>query len=68
VLDASGKLPAGILEANIAWVGRYDECLNIYSESSDVYGKYCLITLGIDDSILGSSQAITQQVFYFSYH
>jgi hypothetical protein len=27
-LDATGKIPSGILNGNIYWMGEYDECVN----------------------------------------
>ena len=29
VIDAVGKLPAGLINGDILWVGDYDECVNI---------------------------------------
>ncbi|KAL5012244.1 hypothetical protein ScPMuIL_010795 [Solemya velum] len=29
MLDASGKIPSGLLQGNINWLGSYDECTNI---------------------------------------
>jgi len=54
VVDASGKLPSGILLGNTNWLGMYDECLEISSKQSQahqqdnitVLGEYCLVNIG----------------------
>lgn len=60
VIDAGFKLPAGLLKANMAWLGSFDECLDINSPLTQVRGKYCLTTITLDaKSILGSAQTST---------
>ncbi|XP_050306871.1 nose resistant to fluoxetine protein 6-like [Anthonomus grandis grandis] len=45
MIDASFKIPSGVLDYNVAWAGRYEQCLNIKSNKEDVKGKYCLASL-----------------------
>ena len=42
MLDASAKLPSGILNGNINQFGDFDQCLSVKSESDGIRGKYCL--------------------------
>lgn len=63
VIDASYKIPSGIFDLNMAWIGSYEECINIESKLNDVKGKYCLTTIGIDSSTaLKSSNSASVQV------
>lgn len=32
VLDATGKLPPGVLQGNFNWLGSYDQCVKISAE------------------------------------
>ncbi|KAJ3644142.1 hypothetical protein Zmor_026814 [Zophobas morio] len=43
MLDASTKIPSGLLQGNVFDLGNFDECYAIKYE--DIYGKYCLGTL-----------------------
>jgi len=45
VADATGKIPAGILEGNIQDLGSMDECLAAKADedSGTFTGKYCLV-------------------------
>jgi hypothetical protein len=45
VADATGKIPAGILEGNIQNLGSMDECLAAKpdEDSGNFTGKYCLV-------------------------
>lgn len=50
VLDASGKIPSGILEGTVLDFGSYDECLKIkvvdssrYSSGEQFRGRYCMV-------------------------
>ncbi|XP_060075376.1 mucin-1-like, partial [Ylistrum balloti] len=51
MIDASGKIPAGILDGNMVWMGSYDECLKVDTEKFQ--GQHCTTTLSVA-SILGS--------------
>ncbi|KAH7982138.1 hypothetical protein HPB52_003277 [Rhipicephalus sanguineus] len=47
-MDASGKLPEGLLEGRMASIGSYDECLDLVAEykTQELYrGKYCTVFL-----------------------
>ncbi|KAL1440572.1 hypothetical protein MTO96_001128 [Rhipicephalus appendiculatus] len=47
-MDASGKLPEGLLEGRMASIGSYDECLDLIAEykTQELYrGKYCTVFL-----------------------
>jgi len=55
VLDASGKLPPGVLKGNFQWLGNYEECINTKSvqAASDQLlqlqgfsAHYCPVTIG----------------------
>ncbi|XP_033728064.1 uncharacterized protein LOC117314531 [Pecten maximus] len=52
MIDASGKIPSGLLEGNMVWPGSYDECLNVNVDGK-FDGQYCTATLSLA-SILGS--------------
>lgn len=48
VMDASGKVPEGLLEGRMASIGAYDECLDLVAEykTKELYrGKYCTVYL-----------------------
>ncbi|CAN8019989.1 unnamed protein product, partial [Ixodes persulcatus] len=48
LMDASGKLPEGLLEGRMASIGSYDECMDLVAEykTKELYrGKYCTVML-----------------------
>ncbi|KAJ8953084.1 hypothetical protein NQ318_013426 [Aromia moschata] len=47
VLDASGKLPSGLLYGNYHVIGNFDECIEIREEKDDhvIDGKYCSVSV-----------------------
>lgn len=53
MVDASGKIPSGILEGTVMDFGSYDECLKIkvvdsskYSDGKELFrGRYCMVGL-----------------------
>lgn len=47
MIDASAKIPAGIFEQNFAWLGRFQECIQIESLKTNVKGRYCLTSINI---------------------
>ncbi|XP_046965866.1 nose resistant to fluoxetine protein 6-like [Vanessa cardui] len=51
-IDASGKIPSGILVGNLADLGSYHQCLNIQylADELDVQGKYCLIHVPLNQN------------------
>ena len=50
MFDATSKIPAGIMNANINWMGSYKMCNKIYKEtankSSPIRGRYCNTVIG----------------------
>ncbi|XP_030757502.1 nose resistant to fluoxetine protein 6-like isoform X1 [Sitophilus oryzae] len=48
MIDATAKWPAGIAKINWAWLGSFDECLEIESKAKDVRGSYCLISISLE--------------------
>lgn len=56
MVDASGKVPSGLLLGNAKWIGTYGECVGASSkqskqpENSTVLGEYCLVSIGADTS------------------
>ena len=49
MLDASGKLPSGILEGTLTDLGAFDECLAVKSEAVEgtkgFVGQYCILDM-----------------------
>lgn len=53
MFDAWGKLPTGVSQANINWVGSYDTCKDVPNPTTNEYfqyvplkGKYCRADIG----------------------
>jgi hypothetical protein len=49
-MDASAKIPSGLLEGTIADYGEYEECLNIKvteEEPLPISGKYCMTLISM---------------------
>lgn len=65
MLDASAKLPSGILSGNANQYGDFDQCLSI---RNPVRGKYCLASL--DLSLKTNGDAILNELdsLIHSYH
>jgi hypothetical protein len=42
VLDASAKIPSGIMNGNINQYGDFDQCIDTISPDQKIQGKYCL--------------------------
>ncbi|XP_011495596.1 PREDICTED: nose resistant to fluoxetine protein 6-like [Ceratosolen solmsi marchali] len=49
MLDASSKIPSGILQGNIIDLGTFDECIASQGQFHNVefHGRYCMYTFGI---------------------
>lgn len=49
VLDASSKIPSGLLKGNMKDIGMYDECVSIKTmkENTTIVGRHCMYTLDI---------------------
>ncbi|XP_052759590.1 nose resistant to fluoxetine protein 6-like isoform X1 [Galleria mellonella] len=52
-IDASAKIPSGILSGNVNDLGDYYQCLDInqHIKNMDVQGKYCTVTVPLDQVI-----------------
>lgn len=50
MIDASAKLPSGILSGNLNQYGDFDECLSVNGEHHQINSKYCLATIDIKPS------------------
>ncbi|GAB6020573.1 hypothetical protein CHUAL_003252 [Chamberlinius hualienensis] len=53
MVDASAKIPTGILEGNLKWLGSFSECLKINNEGL-FSGQYCTATLTNQSSELAT--------------
>ncbi|XP_067127087.1 nose resistant to fluoxetine protein 6-like [Centruroides vittatus] len=68
MIDSFGKLPAGMLGMTQWLAGDYDQCLSIEipqneeeisgKRSEQVRGKYCALTIGIDESLKRITKSI----------
>ncbi|KAK0160135.1 hypothetical protein PV328_007572 [Microctonus aethiopoides] len=49
MLDASSKIPSGLLKGNMKDIGMYDECVSIKTmkENTTIVGRHCMYTLDI---------------------
>ncbi|KAL7286332.1 hypothetical protein TKK_0019290 [Trichogramma kaykai] len=49
MIDASSKLPSGILQGNFVDLGMFDECISVYDNSSEfeIRGRHCMYSIGI---------------------
>ncbi|XP_066252841.1 LOW QUALITY PROTEIN: nose resistant to fluoxetine protein 6-like [Euwallacea similis] len=56
MIDASAKIPAGLLKLNLGgWMGNFEQCLEITSSKRGIKGNYCLGTMYIDiDEVFNS--------------
>lgn len=66
MLDASGKIPFGLLTWNINSLGNFDECIKIDYSSVDskIKGKYCVAKFPItrsDDITKKFHEALTKE-------
>ena len=58
VIDATAKIPSGILELKLHWPGSYQLCENVFGEYNSSYtrkeeaftGKYCRIDIGFEQT------------------
>ncbi len=54
VVDAMGKLPSGVLQGDVTWLGSFSACRSIHipapnqsSNATDLFkGQYCLTKIG----------------------
>lgn len=55
MLDAWGKLPAGILTGNIWELGQFDQCMKVEQNMTDtslMKGQYCLVPIRFQDDVM----------------
>ena len=64
VLDAFGKLPSGLAQGDLQWLGAYDECRSIKQTyiqrnvTETMQGKYCMTAIGTPKSVSLSHKII----------
>ena len=48
MLDATSKIPAGLMKANINWVGSYKQCNAVFNNKTEpnIRGRYCNAVIG----------------------
>lgn len=51
VIDASAKIPIGILEGNFIDNGHFYECLAVKDDERDIRGQHCMLKLRIPKGI-----------------
>lgn len=56
LLDASSKMPSGVLDGTTGAFGNYDGCLALQLGDGHGNGKYCTVTMALEDP--GNSSAI----------
>ena len=72
MVDASGKINAGILNGNVHIFGDYDQCLSIkeHVRGRTIEGKYCSALITISDEILSDELLYLKSkyvwIFFFS--
>ena len=49
VLDATSKIPSGILRGNIVDLGMYDECISVLGNmgGNEILGKHCMYSFNL---------------------
>ncbi|XP_047533374.1 nose resistant to fluoxetine protein 6-like [Vanessa atalanta] len=59
-IDASGKIPSGILIGNLADLGSYHQCLSIQylADELEIAGKYCLIHVPLNQNTIENSRTL----------
>ncbi|KAJ8911825.1 hypothetical protein NQ315_012555, partial [Exocentrus adspersus] len=63
MLDATSKIPVGILSGNLGDYGQYRQCLNTESKNGAIKGKYCLGTLPYSNNVVGVGEdAVLQRI------
>lgn len=52
MLDASAKIPSGLLMGNIVELGNYDECIAVQGNSSKgqiIRGQHCMLRVSLSE-------------------
>lgn len=84
VLDASAKLPSGIISGNLNQFGDFDECISVLggNQGQKIKGKYCLANIHIKinnenaeepkiqalDDAIHSHRMLTNNIFDVRFH
>lgn len=55
MLDATSKIPVGLLSLNLGELGQFTQCLETESADGLIRGRYCLATLSVGSFITSSS-------------
>lgn len=64
MFDAASKLPSGIFEGNINWIGSYEECLDVkptlsgqqtVNKLQPFKPHYCTVTIPIPASVFSGA-------------
>ena len=65
VLDATGKLQAGLLTGQTTLFGDYDECLDIshVNGSHTIQGQFCSVTMAIPEFMVSLFVVVCDVVF-----
>lgn len=60
VLDATSKVPAGILIGNIWDLGMFDECVQVIGRdnSANIQGQHCMVSLALPTKFFGDVSQI----------
>lgn len=61
MIDASSKLPSGILMGNLVDLGMYDECVAIRFEEagSEIRGRHCMYSVSVNIKEFKFSQTLS---------
>lgn len=68
MLDASGKLPVGLFQGNLNWIGQYDQCNLISANATDsatgesyipFNGSYCDIKMKLPENLPNIPAAVS---------
>jgi hypothetical protein len=64
LVDSYGKLPAGLLNGNLLWMGDFEECLNITVDTLNWTSKYCYLTKNPNGDELFDAQNVNLYLKY----
>lgn len=69
MLDASSKIPSGLLEGNLIDLGMYDECVEVRGNTTDadIRGRHCMYSIDVNlrsaSSTLGNYENLLKPTF-----
>ncbi|XP_072382954.1 nose resistant to fluoxetine protein 6-like isoform X2 [Diabrotica undecimpunctata] len=64
MLDATSKIPVGILSLNFGDMGDFNECIEIASTKDNIFGKYCLAHIGVNVSAVNTNLSYFQSATF----